>query len=150
MTNPKLSLMEAYMVESLRGKGVPNDELFSLVEQGNVDRLKELEPRFDYNELVKAAREELDSFRSALFEGYKVKFVTLNGLKNLLRMRLGKEEGRDYSLTDGEIQGLRLSPHELEQFSSMLSSNWRMTSDEVGVVQVKLNRPAGVISSTDE
>ncbi|WP_213421698.1 hypothetical protein [Bhargavaea massiliensis] len=150
MTKPKLTLMEAYMVESLRSKGVSNEEIITLVEKENAGRLKELEPRFNYSELVKAARKDLAVFRSALFDGYEVKFVTFNGLKNLLRMRFGKEEERDYSLMETGIQGLRLSPQDLEQFNDMLSSNWLVTSDGSGAVTVELNMPAVAKSSTGE
>ena len=148
MTKQKLSLMEAYMVESLRSKGMSNEEIITLVEQENAERLKELEPRFDYSELVKAAREDLATFRSALFDGYEVKFVTFNGLKNLLRMRFGKEEERDYSLMETGIRGLRLSPQDLQQLNKMLSSNWLVTSDGSGAVKVELNMPAEVTPST--
>jgi hypothetical protein len=150
MTKPKLSLMEAYMVESIRNKGISNEELFALVEQEDANRLKEIEPRFDYSELVKAARKDLAAFRSALSDGYEVKFVTFNGLKNLLRIRFGKEEDRDYSVMETGIQGLRLTPSELKQFKDMLSSNWRVTSDGSGVVKVELNMPAEVTPSTGE
>lgn len=131
------------MVESLRSKGVSNEEIVTLVEQGNAGRLKEIEPRFDYDELVKAARKDLAAFRSALFDGYEVKFVTFNGLKNLLRMRFGKKEERDYVLTETGIRNLRLTSSELEQLSDMLSSNWVITSEGSGAVTVELNKPAG-------
>lgn len=150
MTKPKLSLMEAYMVESLRGKGVSNEEIITLVEQKDADRLKEMEPRFDYGELVEAAHKDLEAFRSALFDGYEVKFVTFNGLKNLLRMRFGKEEARDYTVSETGIQGLRFELHELDQLNDLLSSNWRVTSDGSGAVAVELNKPSEVTSSTGE
>ena len=57
------------MVESLRSKGITNEEIITLVEKENAGRLKELEPRFNYSELVKAARKDLAVFRSALFDG---------------------------------------------------------------------------------
>ncbi|SEJ51298.1 hypothetical protein SAMN04488127_2050 [Bhargavaea ginsengi] len=150
MTKPKLSLMEAYMVESLRSKGVSNEEIITLVEQEDTEGLKEIEPRFDYSVLVKAAQKDLASFRSALSDGYEVKFVTFNGLKNLLRMRFGKEEDRDYSVMETGIQGLRLTSSELEQFKDMLSSNWRVTSDGSRTIKVELNMPAEVTPSTGE
>jgi len=112
--------------------------------------LKEIEPGFDYDELIETAQMDLDAFRSALLDGYEIKFVTFNGLKNLLRMRFGKEEDMDYTVTETGIKGLRLSPHKLEQFSNMLSSNWLATSDETGAVTVELNKPAEVTSSTGE
>ncbi|MFC7366501.1 MULTISPECIES: hypothetical protein [Bhargavaea] len=148
MTKPKLSLMEAYMVESLRSKGISNEELFALVEQGDAEGLKEIEPRFDYGELVEAAQMDLEAFRSALLDSYEVRFVTFNGLKNLLRMRFGKEEERDYTLTETGIQGLQLTSHEREQLNDMLSANWQVTSDGSGAVTVELNMPAVATSST--
>lgn len=150
MTKPKLTLMEAYMVESLRSKGMSIEEIITLVEQEDADRLKEIEPRFDYSVLVKSAQMDLAAFRSALSDGYEVKFVTFNGLKSLLRIRFGKEEERDYSLMETGVQGLRLTPSELEQFKDMLSSNWRVTSDGSGAIKVELNMPAEVTPSTGE
>ncbi|MCM3088600.1 hypothetical protein M3557_11780 [Bhargavaea ginsengi] len=148
MTKSKLTLMEAYMVESLRCKGMSIEEIITLVEQEDADRLKEIEPRFDYSVLVKAARKDLAAFRSALSDGYEVKFVTFNGLKNLLRMRFGKEEESDYAVTETGINGLRLQPHELEQLNDMLSSNWLVINDGSGAIKVELNMPAEVTPST--
>ncbi|WP_424237482.1 hypothetical protein [Bhargavaea ginsengi] len=148
MTKSKLTLMEAYMVESLRCKGMSIEEIITLVEQEDADRLKEIEPRFDYSVLVKAARKDLAAFRSALSDGYEVKFVTFNGLKNLLRMRIGKEEESDYAVTETGINGLRLQPHELEQLNDMLSSNWLVINDGSGAIKVELNMPAEVTPST--
>src|SRR5699024_2430405 len=124
MTTYKISLMEAYLIETLRNHGVSNEEMVAKLRTGNVESWNNFHERFDFNELLPLATKDIDQFKEILDQGYQVKFVTFNGLKNLLHMRFGKEQDKDYELLEKGIHKLVLERGQLETVKQMLSGNW--------------------------
>lgn len=112
------------MIETLRSHGISDEEILAQIEQGNTKGWQELNKHFEFQELVKFAKKDIDGFRQILSQGYRVKFVTFNGLKNLLRLRFGKEKETDYELMETSIRNLRLDKEQLLNLKSMLSGNW--------------------------
>ena len=119
-----ISLMDAYLIETLRSNGVSNEEILAGIEASNVEVWQELHKHFDFQELVKFANEDMERFQAILSQGYRVKFVTFNGLKNLLRLRFGKEQDKDYELKEKGISNLVLDQEQLMRVKQMLSENW--------------------------
>lgn len=141
MTTYKISLMEAYLIETLRNNGVSNEEIVSKLRTGNVEVWQELHEHFDFNELLPLATRDIDRFKEMLDQGYQVKFVTFNGLKNLLRMRFGKEQDEDYELMEKGIHNLVLEQGQLETVKQMLSGNWVLEEVKDGleyIVRIEL------------
>lgn len=124
MTAHRISLMDAYMIESLRSSGITNKEILSALKAGNIEPWQELHKNFDFEELLKLANKDIEQFQEVLDQGYQVKFITFNGLKNLLRIRFGKEENKDYVLEERGISNLVLDHEQLESVKQMLSENW--------------------------
>jgi len=120
----KISLMDAYMIETLRSNGISNEELLAQIDQRNTEAWQKISEHFDFQELVKFAEQDMKRFKNILSQGYQVKFVTFNGLKNLLRLRFGKEKGTDYELTETGIRNLILDNEQLPVLKGMLSGNW--------------------------
>jgi len=137
MTTDKISLMDAYLIETLRSNGMSNEEIVSEVAAGNVESLQKFHDRFDFNELFTLANKDLEKFKRILDRGYQIKFVTFNGLKNLLQIRFGKEQERDYVLQEKGIKKLVLDQEQLKSVKQMLSKNWileEMEKSEAGVI----------------
>lgn len=120
----KISLMEAYQIETLRSNGVTNEEILRQAETENIAAWTVLQPKFDFQVLLELATKDLEQFKQLLTEGYQVKFVTFNGLKNLLRLRLGKQEGKDFTTEETGIKQLVLDQEEAQLVKQMLSPNW--------------------------
>lgn len=112
------------MIENLRSSGITNEEIISALRSGNVEPWQELHKNFDFEELLKLANKDIEQFQEVLDQGYQVKFITFNGLKNLLRIRFGKEENKDYMLKERGISNLVLDHEQLECVKQMLSENW--------------------------
>lgn len=141
MTAYKISLMDAYLIETLRNNGVTNEEIISKVKAGNVETWQELHKQFDFGELLKLANNDIEQFQVILEQGYQVKFITFNGLKNLLRMRFGKEQDKDYELKEKGISNLVLEYEQLVQVKQMLSGNWvlkEIENESVFIVSIEL------------
>ena len=79
---------------------------------------------FDFNELVKLHKKDPITFKSILLDGYTVKFITLKGLQNLLKLKFDKIDERDYKLLDNGISHLTIDETSYPILKQMLSKNW--------------------------
>lgn len=122
----KISLMDAYMIETIRGHEVSDQELLNQIDRKETSAWQELNPNFDFNELVKLADHDRVAFESIINNGYKVKFITLKGLQNLLQLKFNKMNERDYQLVDNGIRDLKIGERQCSELKQMLSNNWVM------------------------
>ncbi|MCM3357944.1 hypothetical protein [Psychrobacillus sp. MER TA 171] len=126
MKNIKLSMMEAVLLESLRSNGVSNQELLN-----NLDG-RSWEETFstEYEALLNIYSQDKQQFIELLENGYSVKFITFNGLKNLLKMKFNKLEEQDYKIVDNTFELLELNPQQLSTLRQLLSINWTVEEHE--------------------
>ncbi|MER2006586.1 MAG: hypothetical protein ABS939_03960 [Psychrobacillus sp.] len=126
MKNIKLSMMEAVLLESLRSNGVSNQELLN-----NLDG-RSWEETFstEYEALLNIYSQDKQQFIELLENGYSVKFITFNGLKNLLKMKFNKLEEQDYKIVDNTFELLELNPQQLSTLKQLLSINWVVDEHE--------------------
>lgn len=122
----KISLPVVYKIETVRSKGVSNQELLAKLESGDVSSWNDFNENFDFNELVELYKENPEMFKSIIENGYAVKFVTLPGIKNILKLKFGLLEDEDYKSTDKGITGLQVSDEQYAVIKQMLSKNWKI------------------------
>lgn len=133
MASHSISLKDAYIIETLRSNKISNQEIIEKVESNNTMTWQEVNIYIDGERLVQLAKEV--SLRSVIEDGYKVKFVTLKGLMNLLKLKFDKVEEMDYELTTYGIAKLCVDDNELIAIQNMLSRNWIVESEEGTVAQ---------------
>lgn len=138
METNKITLMDAYVIETLRSKGMSNEQLIMELEQKNLDALKNINPNYDYHDLVTLYEQDKSAFTSILTDGYEVKFVTMGGLKGLLELKFDKIADRDYTLTDKGIEHLEMEEHQLHVLNQLLSRNWTIEQSTSKEISVKL------------
>ncbi|WP_144510281.1 hypothetical protein [Bacillus sp. FJAT-22090] len=124
MEDNKISLMESYMIETLRSNGISNDEVITLLEKKDIGSLENINSTFNFHELIKLYELDKDMFKSVLLDGYTVKFLTMNGLKNLLQMKFNKIAEQDFQVTDTGIQHLEIETLSIPALRQLLSINW--------------------------
>lgn len=132
----KISLMDAYMIETLKSKGVTNQEL---LESKDSKAWNHLHNSFDFNDLLNLREKDPVAFQSILEEGYQVKFVTFNGLKNLLKLKFNKFDEVDYQTTETGIRGLHLQEEERYQLTNLLSGNWTVQDEVDGKIIIQID-----------
>jgi hypothetical protein len=121
----KLSQWDALMLESVKALGWTNDELIEKVLTGNLPT-DESKFHFDYSLLTTFAKENEELFRSAVQEGYQIKYNTIRGIHSWILVAL-KQEGH-LSLEAGEeAVTATLTDSEAELLSSVLSFGWALT-----------------------
>jgi hypothetical protein len=127
MGTKKITLMEAYMIETLRSNGISNMELLTQLEQGDSSSWERINPNYNYGELISLYQQDKNAFTSILAEGYQVKFITIRGLQGLLELKFKKTVGKDYTLTDEGMKQLKVDKGEFETLKQFLSQNWTIT-----------------------
>ncbi|MBF0753036.1 hypothetical protein E4T89_02035 [Jeotgalicoccus nanhaiensis] len=126
-----ITLMEAYAIETLRGNGISNDKIIENIRANDLEEFKTIKENMDFDALV-----ELDKnadFESIVNDGYKVKFLTFNGLKNLIKMKFGKFADEDYQVDEFVISGLELDENQQKDLENILSANWTLSSEAGGI-----------------
>lgn len=120
----KVSLMEAYMIETLRSNGLTDQEILTQIEKKDISPWENLHTKFDFNDLIKLAEQNHKEFEAIILNGYQVKFVTFNGLKTLLKLKFNLLEEQDYQLTEKGITDLKITGKQLTKIKQVLSENW--------------------------
>ncbi len=128
----KITLMEAYLIETARKAGVSNEEILSKAERDDLSSLNKLHKSFDFTELSSLANKG-NIFKAVLEEGYKIKFLTFPGLVNLLKLKFNKIEGEDFIIEEFSIKELQLTRVEIENLKTLISTNWKVEEREKGL-----------------
>ncbi|MGO1923832.1 MAG: hypothetical protein ACTH14_08390 [Jeotgalicoccus sp.] len=126
-----ITLMEAYAIETLRGNGISNDKIIENIKTNDLDEFKAVKENMDFDALVELSKNA--DFEAIVNDGYKVKFLTFNGLKNLIKMKFGKFADEDYQVDEFVITGLELDENQQRDLENMLSANWTLDSEAGGV-----------------
>lgn len=128
--------MEAYIIETLRNSGVTDRELIH-VNDSCIDQWKAAHDSFDFT-LLQSLAEDEESFKSIIETGYTIKFLTLNGLVNLLRLKFSKLPEQDFDKNEQGVENLQMAREELTVLQGMLSPNWTIVSSaDPNVISIK-------------
>lgn len=120
-----ITLHAAYMIENLKKQGVSNDELIKIDDQA-INGWNDLDIDFDFNVLKALAEADQDAYVSIILEGYQVKFLTLNGLINLVQLKFDKERDADFTVHEDGISNLSLDKSRQPEMEQILSQNWKV------------------------
>lgn len=126
----KITLMEAYLIEHVKRNDISNQEIIDTVLAQEADRFQFINESFDFTPLHELA----DQMESILHTGYEIKFLTFNGLVNLLRIKFQKEKEVHYNIDNYIITNLTMSNREYQELQQLLSSNWIITNKENEII----------------
>lgn len=120
-----ISLMEAYIIEALKAHPYSYDEVAAYLQAGNTDVFKRDYP-FDFELIQNLFDKDEHTFHEAFTKRYQVKYVTMNGLKSLLRLKFGLVE-TDYTELANGVTELVADENTEQEVRYMVSSNWTIT-----------------------
>lgn len=130
MTRPALSQWEAFMVETLLAKGMSQQTLIQHIQNEDADALNAYDQTFNYSDLIQTAQKAPEILLEAIETGYTIKFVSNFGIKRLLGLKFGFEDGIDYHMSESRFDKLTLTENQLHVFQPMLSPNWKLFSEK--------------------
>src|SRR5690625_3582557 len=123
----KITLMEAYLIETLRYHEVTNEQLLTTLESGDISGWNHFNDNFNFKDLITLRNQDPSVFQEIIYEGYTIKFLTFNGLKNMLRLKFNKLPEKDFTVTEKGIKHLVMTDPQLTSLKQILSSNWIVT-----------------------
>lgn len=126
METNKITMMEAYRIEALRSNDISNDEIIEQLNSKEVDFGDRVEPDMDFSGILSLYEQNPQTFKSILEDGYSVKFITMNGLQNLLKMKFDIIKDRDYELVEHGISRLSIDEMTYTALKQMLGKNCRI------------------------
>lgn len=141
MTLNTINLMDAFIIETVRSNGVSNEEIIQKTLNKDVDSWREFSKDFKFERLIELAEDE-EAFKSIIEDGYKVSFVTRNGLKNLMRLKFQITEN-DYEQVENGYLNLEISEDQLAGIKQFISGNWNIHEIERNESKVKVNITVG-------
>lgn len=121
-----ISLMEAYIIETLKAHPYTYEEVAGYLQQGNLEIFSK-DYDYDFTLLQKLYTTDEVAFKDAYTERYTVKYVTIYGVLRLLRMKFGIVEGITQHETS--VTGIEVNAEVEEEIRYMLSSNWKVTRE---------------------
>lgn len=120
-----ITLQAAYMIENLRKHDVSNKELIEINDQ-SIERWNDLKLDFDFNVLKELAETDQDAYSTIVRDGYQVKFLTINGLINLIQLKFDKKRDVDFTVHEDGISNLELDENQYSRVKQLLSQNWKV------------------------
>ena len=120
-----ISMMEAFGIELLRSNGISYEQVSQQFSKNNMDL--PIEQSFDFAVLKALFDGNQQAFEQAYAGNYSVKFLTINGLRNILRMRFDIQAGAYETLEAGNgLSGVLATAETEQQLRLLLSSNWKV------------------------
>lgn len=135
---PRITLMEAYLIETIRNSGESDDAIIEKVANKDITAWITLHDHFDFSILIDLQKEDKAAFEKVIRCGYQVKFLTFNGLQNLLKLKFNKHPESDFQVTEKGVEALKMSEVEVNVLGQLVSANWRVEVAKTGEVNVSL------------
>ncbi|PAD38378.1 hypothetical protein [Terribacillus sp. 7520-G] len=117
-----ISQAEAYQIERIVHSGLGREQTAELIEAGDVSTIQQSYPKADPEML----QEQKNKLAAALKDGYSISFPTFNGVRNLLHLRFGLEEDKDYVTEDKTIRGLKADEAAAAILRTMFEPLWKV------------------------
>ncbi|GLC89101.1 hypothetical protein [Lysinibacillus piscis] len=131
-----INLMQAYELNKLSTLGYTEEEILKALRKGDVSSWQEKAGEDDFAEIQALFQESEQSFLDAYNGHYRIKYVTLPGLRNLLRLRFGLEEGKNFQVLDTGVQHVTCDEETAQQIQQMLSTNWSFVKQADGTYSI--------------
>ena len=120
-----ISMMEAYGIELLKANGITYEQVAQQFSKNNT--ALPIEESFDFAVLKTLFDADQQAFEQAYTGNYSVKFLTINGLRNILRMRFGIQVDAYETLEAGNgLSGVPATAETEQQLRKFVSSNWKV------------------------
>lgn len=120
-----ISMMEAYGIELLKSNGISYEHVSQQFSENKTDLT--IDQNFDFAVLKALFDEDQQRFELAYAGNYSVKFLTINGLRNILRMRFDIQADAYKTLEAGNgLYDVPATAETEQQLRLLVSSNWKV------------------------
>ncbi|MDF2835853.1 MAG: hypothetical protein K0Q63_1493 [Paenibacillus sp.] len=128
MPKSKLSQWDALQLESLKALGWSNELIIERVISGDLPK-DDSKFQFDYAGLRAVAADEPDTFKSAVANGYQIKYNTIRGIHSWIFVAL-KQDAELILEPGAEAVAASLTETEATALANVLSFGWALTVED--------------------
>ncbi|GIP41223.1 hypothetical protein J31TS4_45030 [Paenibacillus sp. J31TS4] len=120
-------------LEMIRAKGYTSEQIVALLGKDSAEALREqVGQEGNWDGFLDYVREHRGEVETALTTGYRFKFLTIGGVRSLLTIRFGKEEGKDFRFGGMFLEDVRLCPEELAELRELVPRHWAFVEEPGG------------------
>ncbi|WP_178020516.1 hypothetical protein [uncultured Paenibacillus sp.] len=135
MTVPYASLPQPYALrlEMIRAKGIEVAAVLELLDRNNAAEWQQrMNPKLQWDGFAEYVREHVDEVKQAYLEGYRFKFMTVGGLRNLLKIKFGLQAGQDYAFDESgnRFSGVKLKTEDYQNLRMLTPDYWEILIDQ--------------------
>lgn len=135
VTAPHASLPQPYALrlEMIRAKGIEVAAVLELLERNNAAEWQQrVNSELQWDGFAEYVREHADEVKQAYFEGYRFKFMTVGGLRNLLQIKFGLQAGQDYGFDESgnRFSGVKLKAEDYHNLRVLAPDYWEIFIDQ--------------------
>lgn len=124
MQLPRITQMEAFIIETLRTHAVNDADIIQAAFSRDLDKYSNETSGLDYQLIERLAHVKPKEFENAMYHGYQIKFLTFKGLQRVLLLKYDKKPEIDYQLGEQSINHLDVHKKEFQSLQQILSDNW--------------------------
>jgi hypothetical protein len=123
----KVSQMTAILLERARKQGVLEEAILASMDTNDIAVFeKAVDTHYNYDAFFTYAEEQGEDLRTAIQEGYKMKYNTQGGLFAILDNRFGLLPNKDYVAELGRLTKIPLLTADAKYLHGILAGNWVM------------------------
>ena len=115
--------MEAYAIEALKKDGYTYDTVIQAINTNELEKVQLLKSLYEKN---------LPLLQQAFIGQYKVSFVTINGLKNLLNIRFNIDP-ESYQVETNGLYDINMDKIIEKEIANFISPNWTIKRQDGNV-----------------
>ncbi|SDM46132.1 hypothetical protein SAMN04488137_0245 [Fictibacillus solisalsi] len=132
MKATKLPMPAGMRIEQARAAGLEDETLFQALKNKDLSLLNAAGKELDWEYLFSYTEQHEEQIKSAIFYGYQFKFLTINGLRNLLETRFALIEEKDFKLTNTGVTILEMSVEDAKELEHVLDGHWLVSRQVSG------------------
>ncbi|MGP7817358.1 hypothetical protein [Niallia sp. 01092] len=119
----------ALFIEQGRANGIADKDLILALKEKNFHLLK-LDEQVDAEQKLRLAEELGNDWEKAISNGYRIRFLSIHGLKNLLKFKYNKIVEIDYKEEYNTITLLKMSKEDIASLTSIISGQWNIVRED--------------------
>ena len=127
----QITLMDAYLIETIRNAGFSGDDILVRVSKEEIEDFRSINESYDFTLLYRLFHS--GKLQEILMNGYQVTFLTFPGLLNLLWLKYSKLKDKDFTVNEYVITDLNLKQNEKEDLKTWISTNWQVLEAKKGI-----------------
>ena len=118
-----ISMMEAFTIEALKKDGYTYDTVIQAINTNELEKVQLLKSLYE---------KSLPLLQQAFIGQYKVSFVTINGLKNLLNIRFNIDP-ESYQVETNGLYDINMDKIIEKEIANFISPNWTIKRQDGNV-----------------